>query len=41
MELAKGKAELEEIIEEGDERIKAIDEAKQGTLYFPQFNPLV
>lgn len=29
-ELAKGKAELEEIIEEGDERILAIDEAKRG-----------
>jgi len=29
-ELANGKVELEELIEEGDERIKAIDEAKKG-----------
>jgi len=31
-QLAKGKAELEEIIEEGDERITAIEEAKRGAL---------
>ena len=30
VELASGKAELEEMIEEGDERIKAIEEAKKG-----------
>lgn len=29
-QLAQGKAELEEIIEEGDQRIKAIEEAKRG-----------
>lgn len=29
-ELAAGKAELEELIEEGNERIKAIEEAKKG-----------
>lgn len=29
-ELASGKAELEGLIEEGDERIKAIEEAKKG-----------
>lgn len=33
-ELATGKAELEELIEEGDVRIKAIDEAKKGAEYF-------
>lgn len=32
IELDSGKRELEEIIEEGDERIKAIDEAKKGAL---------
>lgn len=31
-ELEKGKRELEEIIEEGDERVHAIDKAKDGTL---------
>jgi mediator of RNA polymerase II transcription subunit 4 len=32
-QLAQGKTELEEIIEEGDERVKAIEEAKRGGLY--------
>ena len=31
-QLAKGKAELEETIEEGDERITAIEEARRGAL---------
>lgn len=30
MELATGKAELQEIVEEGDERMKAIEDAKKG-----------
>lgn len=33
-ELAEGKSELEAIIEEGGERIKAIEEAKEGTVIF-------
>jgi mediator of RNA polymerase II transcription subunit 4 len=33
VELSTGKAELEELIEEGDQRIKAIDEAKKGELF--------
>lgn len=32
-ELANGKVELEEMIEEGDERIKAIDEARKGFMH--------
>ena len=38
MELEKGKRELEETIEEGDERVKAIEKAKDGTYpdYFCQ-----
>lgn len=32
-ELATGKQELEELIEEGDERIKAIEAAKKGEFY--------
>ncbi|KAJ3517747.1 hypothetical protein NLJ89_g303 [Agrocybe chaxingu] len=35
-ELARGKAELEELIEEGDERIKAIDEAKKASIPYPE-----
>ncbi|PPQ91461.1 hypothetical protein CVT25_013718 [Psilocybe cyanescens] len=34
--LASGKAELEELIEEGDERIKAIDEAKKASIPYPE-----
>lgn len=34
-ELANGKAELEGMIEEGDERIKAIDEARNGHFSIP------
>jgi mediator of RNA polymerase II transcription subunit 4 len=29
-ELAQGKSELEELIEEGEERLKAIEQAKKG-----------
>lgn len=32
-ELAGGKKELEELIEEGEERLKAIEQAKKGTIY--------
>ncbi|KDR80590.1 hypothetical protein GALMADRAFT_61191 [Galerina marginata CBS 339.88] len=35
-ELAAGKAELEELIEEGDERIMAIDEAKKASIPYPE-----
>ncbi|KAH9479508.1 Mediator of RNA polymerase II transcription subunit 4 [Psilocybe cubensis] len=35
-ELASGKADLEELIEEGDERIKAIDEAKKASIPYPE-----
>ena len=37
IELARGKAELEEIIEGGDIRIKAIDEARKGTFLLSCF----
>ena len=41
-QLASGKAELEEIIEEGDIRIKAIDEATKGTSLLSWLNiPLI
>ncbi|EAU90607.2 hypothetical protein CC1G_00991 [Coprinopsis cinerea okayama7 len=36
MELANGKKELEEIIEEGDERIKAIRAAKEAAIPYPE-----
>ncbi|KAF8871064.1 hypothetical protein CPB84DRAFT_1765834, partial [Gymnopilus junonius] len=36
VELASGKAELEELIEEGDERIKAIEEAKKASIPYPE-----
>ncbi|KAF9480502.1 hypothetical protein BDN70DRAFT_905707 [Pholiota conissans] len=36
VELSTGKAELEELIEEGDERIKAIDEAKKASIPYPE-----
>ncbi|PPQ79061.1 hypothetical protein CVT26_003966 [Gymnopilus dilepis] len=36
VELASGKAELEEMIEEGDERIKAIEEAKKASIPYPE-----
>ncbi|KAF9563933.1 hypothetical protein CPC08DRAFT_632146 [Agrocybe pediades] len=35
-ELSAGKAELEELIEEGEERIKAIEEAKKGSIPYPE-----
>jgi len=34
-ELSVGKVELEELIEEGNERIKAIEEAKKGLVTYP------
>ena len=37
-ELSAGKVELEEIIEEGNERIKAIEEAKKGLITYPLMN---
>ncbi|KAF8967679.1 vitamin-D-receptor interacting mediator subunit 4-domain-containing protein [Flammula alnicola] len=36
VELATGKAELEELIEEGEERIKAIDQAKKASIPYPE-----
>ncbi|KAF8202214.1 vitamin-D-receptor interacting mediator subunit 4-domain-containing protein [Pholiota molesta] len=36
VELSTGKAELEELIEEGDQRIKAIDEAKKASIPYPE-----
>lgn len=35
-ELAAGKVELEELIEEGNERIKAIEEAKKASIPYPE-----
>jgi len=35
-ELVNGKSELEEMIEEGDERIKAIEEAKKASIPYPE-----
>ncbi|KAF9531720.1 vitamin-D-receptor interacting mediator subunit 4-domain-containing protein [Crepidotus variabilis] len=35
-ELATGKAELEEIIEEGDERLKAVEAAKKASIPYPE-----
>ncbi|PPQ62856.1 hypothetical protein CVT24_006253 [Panaeolus cyanescens] len=35
-ELAEGKSELEAIIEEGDERIAAIEEAKEASIPYPE-----
>lgn len=37
-ELARGKTELEELIEEGDDRIKAIEQAKKGLVPFFCYN---
>ena len=38
-ELAQGKTELEELIEEGEARIKGIEQAKKGWLVFSFFWP--
>ncbi|KXN86574.1 Mediator of RNA polymerase II transcription subunit 4 [Leucoagaricus sp. SymC.cos] len=35
-ELAKGKKELEELIEEGEERLKAIEQAKKASIPYPE-----
>jgi len=35
-ELEGGKRELEEMIEEGDQRIKAIEEAKKASIFYPE-----
>ncbi|KAF9453586.1 hypothetical protein P691DRAFT_800211 [Macrolepiota fuliginosa MF-IS2] len=35
-ELAKGKKELEELIEEGEERLKAIEKAKKASIPYPE-----
>ncbi|EKM81819.1 hypothetical protein AGABI1DRAFT_31140, partial [Agaricus bisporus var. burnettii JB137-S8] len=35
-ELAKGKEELQELIEEGEERLKAIEQAKKASIPYPE-----